>query len=63
MLSTEAGVPDDLWDAMGTDNEITIDAFTTAAKVSYRGKRPSSKEEWLTLMRDLDRDYFRRNDE
>lgn len=57
-LQTINGVPTPLFDAMLANENRSILAFETAAKMSFRGERPSTMEEWDELLSDLDERFF-----
>ncbi len=52
------GVPDALFEAMQVNEARSILAFETATKMSFRGERPSTVEDWDKLMGDLDEKFF-----
>ena len=52
------GVPDALFDAMQLNEGHSILAFETASKMSFRGERPSTVEDWDKLMGELDDKFF-----
>ena len=59
VLRNIEGVPDALFEAMQTNEERSVLSFETAAKMSFRGERPSTVEDWDKLMGDLDEKFFK----
>ena len=58
VLRNIEGVPDALFEAMQANEDRSTLAFETAAKMSFRGERPSTVEDWDKLMGDLDERFF-----
>ena len=52
------GVPDALFEAMLANEDRSIKAFEVAPKMSFRGERPSTLEDWDKLLGELDEKYF-----
>ena len=57
-LRTIDGVPNTLFEAMQSNENLSIGAFETAPKMSFRGERPCTVEDWDQLLRDLDEKFF-----
>ena len=57
-LRTINSVSSSLFDAMLSNETRSILAFETAAKMSFRGERPSTVEKWDELLGDLDARFF-----
>ncbi len=57
-LRTIDAVPTPVFDAMFVKETRSISAFETAAKMSFRGERPTTVDEWGQILDDLDEKYF-----
>ena len=55
-------VPDALFDAMLQHPSATVDAFQIAARVSFRGTRPSSAEDWIAQLDEIDVNILKNRD-
>jgi transcriptional regulator with XRE-family HTH domain len=61
LLSTQP-VPDALFDAMLQHPVATVDAFIIASRVSFRGSRPTSPEDWIAQLDDIDVNILKNRD-
>ncbi|MBK7901991.1 MAG: helix-turn-helix transcriptional regulator [Proteobacteria bacterium] len=61
-LMTMPAVPDALFDAMRQHPAATVDAFIVAAKVSFRGNRPVTPQDWIAHLDMLDIDVLKKRD-
>ncbi len=58
-LMTMPPVPDALFDAMRQHSAATVDAFLVAAKVSFRGNRPTTAQDWIAQLDMIDIDVLK----
>jgi transcriptional regulator with XRE-family HTH domain len=57
-LLLAAPVPDALFEAIFRNSGISSDAFMLASKMSFRGSRPSSVEDWESKLSWIDKDVL-----
>jgi transcriptional regulator with XRE-family HTH domain len=53
-LQTLPAVPDALFEAMLQHPPATVDAFMIASKVSFRGTRPTTPQDWIRQLDEID---------
>lgn len=58
-LMTMPPVPDTLFDAMRQHSAATVDAFIVASKVSFRGNRPTTVQDWINQLDMIDIDVLK----
>jgi HTH-type transcriptional regulator, competence development regulator len=56
-------VTDALFEAMLLHPAATVDAFLIASKVSFRGKRPTTPQEWIAQLDEIDVDVLGNRDQ
>ena len=61
-LMTMPPVPDSLFDAMRQHPAASVDAFIVAAKVSFRGNRPVTPQDWIVHLDMLDIEVLKKRD-
>lgn len=61
LLSTPP-VPDALFEAMLLHPVATVDAFIIAARVSFRGARPVTPQDWIKQLDEIDIDVLQNRD-
>lgn len=62
LLSMQA-VPDALFEAMLMHPLATVDAFLIASKVSFRGARPTTPQEWIKQLDQIDIEVLHNRDQ
>jgi transcriptional regulator with XRE-family HTH domain len=62
LLSMQA-VPDALFEAMLMHPPATVDAFLIASKVSFRGARPTTPQEWIKQLDQIDIEVLHNRDQ
>jgi HTH-type transcriptional regulator, competence development regulator len=62
-LQTIPSVPDALFDAVMEHPVASVDAFIIASRVSFRGKRPASAEDWIRQLDQIDIDVLKNRDD
>lgn len=55
-------VPDALFEAMFQHPAATVDAFLIASRVSFRGTRPVTPQDWIGKLDEIDIDILRTRD-
>lgn len=53
-LLANVEIPDELCELMEERHDITWDTFQSVATMSNRGKRPTTKEDWLRFIKFID---------
>lgn len=61
-LRTMPAVPDALFEAMLEHAVATVDAFMIAARVSFRGDRPTTSQDWIRQLDFIDVDVLHKRD-
>lgn len=61
-LLTMDAVPDALFEAMLTHPPATVDAFIVASRVSFRGTRPTTPQDWIKKLDDIDINILQNRD-
>jgi transcriptional regulator with XRE-family HTH domain len=62
-LLTVPEVPDGLFEAMLKHPRATVDAFLIAAKISFRGKRPTTADDWIQQLDYVDIEVLQNRDQ
>lgn len=61
-LLTMPPVPDALFEAMLQHPVATVDAFIVASRVSFRGTRPTTSQDWIRKLDEIDIDVLQNRD-
>lgn len=61
-LLTMDAVPDALFEAMLMHPPATVDAFVVASRVSFRGARPTTPQDWIKKLDDIDINILQNRD-
>lgn len=61
-LLTIPPVPDALFEAMFQHPAATADAFLVASRISFRGTRPVTAQDWIKKLDEIDIDILRTRD-
>jgi HTH-type transcriptional regulator, competence development regulator len=56
-------VPDALFEAMFEHGAATVDAFVVASRVSFRGTRPTTVQDWIKKLDEIDIDVLENRDQ
>jgi hypothetical protein len=56
-------VPDALFEAMLQHPVATVDAFLIASRVSFRGARPTTPQDWIKQLDEIDIDILGNRDQ
>lgn len=61
-LLTMPPVPDALFEAMFQHPPASVDAFIVASRVSFRGTRPTTAQDWIAKLDDIDINILQNRD-
>ena len=61
-LITMSPVPDALFEAMRQHPPATVDAFIVSSKVSFRGNRPTTVQDWIAQLDMIDISVLKQRD-
>ena len=61
-LLTISPVPDALFEAMFQHPAASVDAFLIASRVSFRGARPTTAQDWIRKLDEIDIEILRNRD-